>query len=137
MTEELTISQQDLDFIQIQLEINKPYEACGVIVGTINWTINGTMTNVEKVIPVTNVRRTSASFELDPQEFYNAWNEADKSGNEIVGVYHTHPFYPGTPSSWDIDTMKNNPSVWLIAGVNGIFGYVYDNGIENVKIWIK
>ena len=141
MTEELTISQQDLDFIQIQLEINKPYEACGVIVGTINWTINGTingtMTNVEKVIPITSIRRTEASFELDPQEFYDAWSDAEKNGSEIVGVYHTHPFYPGTPSSWDIDTMKNNPSVWLIAGVNGIFGYVYDNGIENVKIWIK
>jgi [CysO sulfur-carrier protein]-S-L-cysteine hydrolase len=133
MIKELTISQKDLDFIQIQLEINKPYEACGVIIGT----TSDTMVDVKRVIPVTNVRRTEASFELDPREFYNAWSDAEKDGNEIVGVYHTHPFYAARPSSWDINTMKNVPSVWLIAGVGGIYGYIYDDGIENVKIWIK
>lgn len=130
---ELTISQQNLDFIQVQLEINKPYEACGVIIGI----TNDTMVYVKRIIPITNVRRTEASFELDPREFYDAWNNADKEGNEIVGIYHTHPFYSATPSSWDIKTMKNVPSIWLIAGVNGIWGYVYENGIEYVKMWVK
>jgi proteasome lid subunit RPN8/RPN11 len=133
MIKELTILQQDLDFIQIQLETNKPYEACGVMIGT----TSDTMVDVKRVIPITNVRRTEVSFELDPQQFYDSWNDADKNGNEIVGVYHSHPFSSGTPSSWDISTMKNFPSVWLIAGVNGICGYVYDSGIENVKILIK
>jgi [CysO sulfur-carrier protein]-S-L-cysteine hydrolase len=135
MIKELTISQRDLDFIKIQLEVNKPYEACGVIVGT----TSDTMVDVKRVIPITSIVRTSVSFELDPQEFYNAWSDAEKNGNEIVGVYHTHPFpfHPASPSSWDIETMKNVPSIWLIAGIGGIWGYVYDDGIENVKIWIK
>ena len=133
MIKELTISQKDLDYIQIQLEINKPYEACGVLTGI----KTETMVIVKRVIPITNVRSSEASFELDPREFYNVWNDADNSGNEIVGIYHTHPFYSARPSSWDIDTMKNVPSIWLIAGVNGIYGYIYDDGIENVKILIK
>lgn len=133
MLKELTISRQNLDFIQMQLEIHKPYEACGVMIGT----TSDTMVDVKRVIPITNVRRTEASFELDPREFYDAWNYADKSGSEIVGIYHTHPFYSSRPSSWDMKTMKNILSVWLIAGMDGIFGYVYDDCIENVKIWIK
>lgn len=133
MIRELTISRKELDLIQSELEINKPYEACGVMIGT----INGTMINVEKVIPVKNIRRTTISFELDPQQFYNIWNDADKSGNEIVGIYHTHPVSSGIPSSWDRDTMKNVPSVWLIAGADGIFGYIYNDGIKNVRILIS
>ena len=133
MIKELIILQKDLDFIQIQLEINKPYEACGILTGT---TID-TMVNVKRVIPITNIRSSEVSFELDPLEFYDTWNDADNSGNEIVGIYHSHPFYSARPSSWDIDTMKNVPLIWLIAGLNGIFGYIYDDGIENVKIWIK
>jgi len=89
---------------------------------------------VRKIIPITNIMRTSISFELDPQQFYDAWNDADKSGEEIVGIYHTHPVSSGKPSSWDRETMKNVPSVWLIAGVDGINGYVYDDGIKNVRI---
>lgn len=136
MIKELTILQEDMNLIQSELEVNKPCEACGVMIGT----AENTTVKVKKVTPITNVRRTSASFELDPQEFFNAWNSADKNGDEIVGVYHSHPFSFGTPSSWDRDTMKNVSLVWLIAGTNGIFGYIYDdddNGIRNVKILVK
>lgn len=133
MIKELTISQEDMNIIRSELEVNRPYEACGVMTGDVE---NNTII-VKKVIPITNIRRTTASFELDPQEFYDAWNSADKSGNEIVGVYHSHPFSFGTPSSWDIDTMKNVSLVWIIAGTNGIFGYIYDDGIKNVNILVK
>lgn len=133
MIKELTISRKELNLIHIELEVNKPYEACGVMIGT----INGYIVDVKKVIPVTNVRRTTISFELDPEEFYNIWNDADKSGNEIVGIYHTHPVSSGVPSSWDRETMKNIPSVWLIAGADGIRGYVYNDGIKNVRMLIK
>lgn len=130
MITELTISQKDLDFIQADLDANKPYEACGVIIGT----TNGTTVNVKKVVSITNVLHTTVSFELDPKQFYDAWNDADKNGNEIVGIYHSHPVSRGVPSSWDRDTMKNFPSVWLIAGADGTYGYIYDNDIKSVKI---
>ncbi len=138
MIKELTISQKNLDLIQTELEDNRPYEACGVMIGT----TNDNVANVEKIIRITNVRRTAASFELDPQQFYNAWNDAEKNGNEIVGIYHTHPFYPAIPSSWDRDTMKSSPSVWIIAGTNGIYGYIYDDKddkdiIKDVRISVN
>ena len=130
MIEELRIPHIGLDLIQQELEANKPYEACGVLIGT----INSTTANVEKTLPIANVKRTHRSFELDPQQFYNAWNDAEKNGKEIVGVYHTHPVSCAVPSPWDRETMENDPSVWLIAGADGMRAYVWKDGIKAVKV---
>ncbi len=119
-----------MDLIQAELESNKPYEACGVLAGT----INGSTALVEKALPVANVKRTRTSFELDPKQFYEAWNEAEKNGKEIVGVYHTHPVSSAVPSLWDRETMQNVPGVWLIAGADGLRAYVWEDGVKAVKI---
>ena len=130
MITEIRIPQRDTGLIQAELEANKPYEACGVLTGT----VNGSTALVEKALPVTNVKRTRRSFELDPKEHYNAWNEADKSGKEIVGIYHTPPVSSAVPSLWDRETMENAPSIWLIAGADGMRAYVWDEGIRSVRI---
>ncbi|MBE0522475.1 MAG: M67 family metallopeptidase [Candidatus Methanoperedenaceae archaeon] len=130
MISKIKILRCDFDLIQGELEANSPYEACGVLVGT----INGDTAVVEKAIPITNSNRTARSFELEPGEFYNAWNNAGKSGKEIVGVYHTHPRSSAVPSLWDRETMQNDPGVWLIAGSDGVKAYVWDDGVRAVKI---
>ena len=127
---ELRISRRDLELIQAELEANSPYEACGVLVGT----IEGDEAVVEKAVPITNSNRTTRSFELEPKEFYNAWNNAEKNGKEIVGVYHTHPSSSAVPSQWDRETMQNDPSVWLIAGADGMKAYLWDDGVKSVEI---
>ncbi|VVB90757.1 Desampylase [uncultured archaeon] len=129
MIDELKISRRDLDLIQSELEKNKPYEACGVLIGT----LDGNTALVEKALPVTNAKRTTRSFELDPEENYVAWNDAMKSGKEIIGVYHTHPVSSAVPSLWDRETMQNDSSVWLIAGEDGMRAYVWSNGLKAVK----
>ncbi len=132
MFEELRIPEKQLVLIQEELEINKPYEACGVIVGT----LNGNAIQVKKILPVMNVKRTRRSFELDPAQFYNAWNDAERNGMEIVGIYHTHPSSLAIPSLWDIETMENDSLVWLIAGVDGIKAYVWDDGVRSVDVTV-
>jgi proteasome lid subunit RPN8/RPN11 len=130
MIDELRIPRTELDLIQAELEENKPYEACGVLIGT----IDGMTAHVEKARPIRNVKRTDRSFELDPTEHHNAWDEAEKNGKEIVGFYHTHPVSSAEPSLWDRETMENDNSVWLIAGADGMRAYVWENSMEMVKI---
>ncbi len=130
MIKELRISRRDLELIQAELEKNNPYEACGVLIGT----LDGSTALVEKSMPITNSKRTRRSFELDPEEHYDAWNEAEKTGMEIVGIYHTHPVSSAVPSLWDRETMQNDNSVWLIAGADGMKAYVWDNGLKPVKL---
>ncbi len=130
MIAEIKISRRDIELIQSELEANKPYEACGLLIGT----VNGSTALVEKAVPVKNSKRTRRSFELDPKEHYNAWNEAEKKGKEIAGVYHTHPISSAVPSLWDRETMQNVPGVWLIAGADGMRAYVWENGIKVVRL---
>ena len=130
MISKLEISRRDLDLIQGELEANSPYEACGVLVGM----IEGDMAVVEQARPITNANRTTRSFELEPKEFYNAWNNAEKNGREIVGVYHTHPSSSAVPSQWDRETMQNDMGVWLIAGADGMKAYLWDDGVKAVEI---
>jgi len=130
MIDEIKILKRDLDIIRSELEAHKPYEACGVLIGT----LVGNTAIVEKALPITNSKRTKRSFELDPKEHYGAWNEAEKNEKDIIGVYHTHPVSSAVPSLWDRQTMKNDTSVWLIAGADGMQAYVWDNGIKFVKL---
>ncbi len=130
MITELKISCRDMETIQAELEANKPYEACGVLIGT----IDGSTALAEKALPVMNVKRTRTSFELDPKQFYNAWSDAEKNGKEIVGVYHTHPVSSAVPSLWDRETMQNVPGVWVIAGADGMRAYVWENRVKTVRI---
>ena len=128
MINKLKISYSNKAYIQSELEINRPYEACGILIGTIYIDI----VYVEKVQPVTNIRKSKISFELEPMELYNIWNTSEKEGKDIVGIYHTHPFSSAVPSIWDRETMENNSLVWLIAGIDGINSYIWDNGIKPV-----
>jgi proteasome lid subunit RPN8/RPN11 len=130
MIEEIRILRRDMELIQAELGTNRPYEACGVLIGM----INGSTAKVEKALPIANSKRTRRSFELDPKEFYDAWNEAEKNDKEIVGIYHTHPVSSAVPSLWDRETMENSPSIWLIAGADGFRAYIWDSGIRPVKI---
>ena len=130
--DELIISNKEVDSICTEFEINKPYEACGILIGM----INGNTINVEKALPIKNIRRTRVSFELDPQQLYNAWNDAEKNGKDIVGIYHTHPNNSAIPSLWDRETMTITFAVWLIAGIDGMMAYIWDEGIKTVKLMI-
>ncbi len=130
MIEALKISRRDIDLIQVELENNKPYEACGVLIGS----MEESTALVEKALPITNSKRTRRSFELEPKGHYDAWNEAEKNGKEIIGIYHTHPVSSAVPSLWDRETMQNDPSVWLIAGADGMRAYVWDNGLKAVEL---
>ncbi|ADE36219.1 Mov34/MPN/PAD-1 family protein [Methanohalophilus mahii] len=113
------ISQEHLSIILEELESNRPFEACGVLLG-IN---EGYVASIKRVVPVKNSRRTQYSFELDSTEFYRIWNDAEKEGMDVVGIYHTHPANTARPSDRDKKSMRNFPLIWIIAGNDGVFAY--------------
>ncbi|RNI15004.1 M67 family peptidase [Methanohalophilus sp. RSK] len=118
-TSKISIAQEHLSLILEELESNRPFEACGVLVG-IN---EGSVAAVKRAVPVSNSRRTQYSFELDPTEFYRIWDHAEKEGMDVVGIYHTHPANAARPSEWDKKSMRNFPLIWIIAGIDGVFAY--------------
>jgi proteasome lid subunit RPN8/RPN11 len=76
-----------------------PQERCGLLLGQ----ARDGIVRVVKVMPArnANVERARDRYELDPEDFLHADQEAHARQLEIVGIWHTHPDYPARPSATD------------------------------------
>jgi proteasome lid subunit RPN8/RPN11 len=79
-----------------------PEECCGLLIGSFD--------SSKGIRKVTRAKETANTFEeseryhrftIDPKEFLIAEREAEEAGEEIVGVYHSHPNAPAKPSEFD------------------------------------
>lgn len=61
-----------------------------------------------------NVAASTTSFAVDPEQEYHLLIDAEERGEEMVGIFHSHPA-PPKPSSRDLRNMRLNPVVWAIA----------------------
>lgn len=130
MITKIKISHKNIGLIRNELNASKPYEACGMLIGD----IFENMVEVNEVMPMCKTKRSKLHFELDPNDFRIAQDYADKIGKQIVGIYHTHPFAPAVLSTGDEIGMENLPLVWLVAGVDEVKAYAWDNGVQPVEI---
>lgn len=77
-----------------QVEAEAPLEACGLLAGRAN--------RVEEIYPIANALKSPLRFRMDPYEQLQAFEDIEKSGLELVAIYHSHPGGPETPSQTDI-----------------------------------
>jgi proteasome lid subunit RPN8/RPN11 len=93
-----------------------PFETCGLLLGHRG---NGGR-EVSRVFPGHNLNqaRRTDRFELDPRDYLAADREARASGEEIVGVWHSHPDHPAQPSDTDLAAAWPEWS-YLIVSVSG------------------
>ncbi len=71
-----------------------PLEACGLL--------GGSGDTVRRVIPVTNDAGSAVRFRMNPLEQLQAFEQVERDGLELVGIFHSHPEGPETPSPTDI-----------------------------------
>lgn len=113
------LSAQARQAIRVDMLQRPRIEACGLLIGEItpagDWIAN-------EALPLRNTRNSSVRFEFDSAELL----EHDiKYGEQIVGVYHSHPGGPPYPSGIDTRNMENlqdSPWIWLIASFAGRHG---------------
>lgn len=76
-----------------------PHEVCGLLVGRFDAESIG----VERITQARNLAtdRLQDRYVLDPDDYLAADRAARKDDLEIVGVWHTHPDHPPTPSTTD------------------------------------
>jgi len=86
-------------------------------------------TEVVRVAQARNLNsdRAHDRYELDPQDFMRADQEAREAGLEIVGIWHSHPDHPAEPSETDRVTAWEGWS-YLIATVTA-------DGVPAVRSW--
>lgn len=74
-----------------------PFETAGLMLGSAS--------KVYEIIPVRNVHEHDhrVRYRIDPMEYYAAEKTAEAKGLEVLGIYHSHPDHPPTPSAYDLE----------------------------------
>ncbi|MGQ0792633.1 MAG: Mov34/MPN/PAD-1 family protein [Deltaproteobacteria bacterium] len=72
-----------------------PHEICGALVGV------GGLIKAFRECRNLNTERAHDRYELDPLSFKEADDFARARGEEIIGIYHSHPDHPSRPSETD------------------------------------
>lgn len=76
------------------VDANFPLEACGLLAGK--------NTKVESVFEVTNQAQSPVRYVMDPIEQLNAFEWIESNGQDLIGIFHSHPTGPKTVSQTDI-----------------------------------
>ncbi len=91
-----------------------PSEACGLIVGR---RADGGV-RVTRIEPSPNLARApDHRFEIDTALRLRLQRELREGGNEIIGLYHSHPDGATEPSATDLAQAWEPALVWLIVAV--------------------
>jgi proteasome lid subunit RPN8/RPN11 len=78
-----------------------PHETCGLLLG-VRRGDEHVVSRVRRARNL-NVERAEDRYELDPADFLAADREARAAGQDIVGIWHSHPNNPARPSATDRD----------------------------------
>ena len=80
--------------------ITYPEEGAGLLLGH----FNGDQKYVTEIIRLENAREEGARhnrYLIPPEEMLHGEQAAIRKGLEILGVFHSHPDHPNTPSKFD------------------------------------
>jgi proteasome lid subunit RPN8/RPN11 len=64
-----------------------------------------------------NVLGSSTAYEMDPAQLINTLRDLRESGQELVAIYHSHPFGPARPSTTDVQRAYYPDAAHLIVSL--------------------
>lgn len=98
-----TLYRQMLTFAKKAL----PNEACGLV--------SGVGDQAMRFYPTPNAAASPTRYYIDPQVLYETLQRIGKEGGSLVGIFHSHPHGPPTPSQTDVALAYYPQAVYLIA----------------------
>jgi proteasome lid subunit RPN8/RPN11 len=129
MTTTFRLPRDFADAIVRQALHEHPNEACGLLAGT----FNDGRGEATRVFPMTNAERSPVIYRMEPAEQLKAFNEIDRDGLELVGIYHSHTRSPAYPSSTDVNLAYYPDALYLIVSLRDmdnpeLRGFAIDDG---------
>jgi proteasome lid subunit RPN8/RPN11 len=85
----LKIKKAHLDEIFEVARKKYPIEACGILIGKLSEDEG----IIEKVYHAKNVLSSTSAYKIDPIDELKAFEGAAKEGLDVIGFYHSHPFW--------------------------------------------
>ncbi|MEM2142233.1 MAG: M67 family metallopeptidase [Candidatus Thorarchaeota archaeon] len=105
----MLISQENVDLLIEHAEDCLPFEAVAFLLGRF-----GKHIEVSRIVIMTNRAKSPTEFSVSPEDEYRVFLQAEAAGDLVIGIFHSHPA-PPEPSSVDLENMKLNRVVWMIA----------------------
>ena len=105
----MKISKAALDAIVAHARESLPGECCGLLIGT--------PLRIDSAQPARNLESGTTRFLIDPRDHFAAVHAARESRRFVVGVYHSHPNTPATPSPADRAEASYDDYVYLIVSL--------------------
>lgn len=120
-----------------------PEEACGALLGIQH--SNSMTIDIQQFIPLSSIAfNRKLEFRIDEREWTQLIFKVLASGQQILGLIHSHPRTPAAPSFTDLDTLWHTiPTQWIIsfADMNNpvlkAFSFHIDGTYENINWRIK
>lgn len=107
---EYKLTRSDYEKILAHAEKELPYEACGLIAGT----IEGDDKLIKKVYLLTNTDHSNEHFSMDPKEQLAAIKDMRANGLVPLGNWHSHPESPSRPSEEDKRLAYDSKASYMI-----------------------
>ncbi|MDQ6993357.1 MAG: M67 family metallopeptidase [Mariprofundus sp.] len=124
-TAQIHIPESCLHQLSHQAEAGYPLEICGLLIGS----LNDSQWQVSEIRPVENLNKERAAdrFQLDPAGYQAIDKELRGSGQEIIGVFHSHPDCPARPSPTDLQSAWEGFAYPIIS--------VCDGKVAELRCW--
>lgn len=112
------------------------HEACGILSG------NGDV--VARIIPIDNITsHPQYHYQMDAKELLKALKNIDAGGEEMLGIYHSHPNHEPIPSLEDIrEAQLNTPNIIHVI-VSLKYGkirlqawHIYEEQVDKVELLV-
>ena len=91
----IRIRREILDWLSAEALRSSLEECCGLLAG-----VGGVIT---AVFPARNALASPVAFAIAPEDLFAIFRSIRGGGLEHLGIYHSHPAGPDTPSPTDVD----------------------------------
>ncbi len=124
--ERIILPRQLVNRILYQAQSSPDAEICGLIVACKG--------RPQRCIQVPNVSdHPQQLFAMDPERQIDALRKIREQGEELFGIYHSHPHSPAEPSDTDLQQVGYPDALYIIVSLNtrGVLemrGYRLQNG---------
>jgi proteasome lid subunit RPN8/RPN11 len=88
-----------------------PEEGCGFLIGHRN--------HATRFLPVPNALGSAQEYQIEPQVLFNLFRDLRSSGEDLVGICHSHPVGPAWPSERDVAEAHYPSSFHVIVSFGG------------------
>ncbi|MER5176502.1 MAG: M67 family metallopeptidase [Candidatus Nitrosocosmicus sp.] len=106
----MIINKRDLTLLNEFAQKNTPLESCAILIGK----RKHNQFSVLEVVQMENDYKSEIKFTINEEKLFAVYKKAESTNLSVVGIYHTHPSNPTTPSKTDIKYMEINPVPWII-----------------------